>query len=211
MATTTRKRRFMPAIWIASGLSAVALTLGISGTLADWTQAIIVNDTNDAQSAASVALKESSGGVDCVDTADNATNTATCSSINKFGGTAAPLAPGGSQSVTVDLTNTGSGTGALTLTAAACTNTAVTGSGADPATYPLCSQATIAVTCTTPGTLSYGPQSLTTFAGAGALTVGTLTSGQSTSCTFTVALPSTAPSGYADQIVAQQLTWDLSS
>lgn len=195
------KRRVRPAVWLASTATAATLFLGINGTLASWTQAIVTNSTNDVKSTSAVALKESNAaGTQCVDTATSADNTATCSTINKYGGTTTPLAPGGSQSVTVKLANTGAGSGTLTLEPGACTDGGTA--------YHLCDKAMVQVSCTSPSTLNSTAIALKSFT---TQTVGTLAAGAGTDCTFTVSLPSDTPSGYANQIASQVLVWKLVS
>lgn len=205
-----RRRRFSPWVWGGSALAAGVMVLGVSGTLSSWTSAIVTNDGNDVASAAAVSLEESSGGVVCVDTAASATNTATCSTINKYGGTTTPLAPGQSQTVTVSLKNTGTGNGALTLDADACTSSAVAGSsGAEPTAYPLCSQLRVALSCTNPVT-SFAAVTPATFAAeTGPRVIAALGPNAATQCTFTVTLTATSPAGYASQVASQVLRWTL--
>src|SRR5580765_7589642 len=91
-----RRRRAVPLLWVSGALSAAILVLGVSGTLSSWTQAVIANDTNTAATTHAVILKEAQGATTCFSSA-SATNSSTCSTINKYGGTASPLSPGGTQ------------------------------------------------------------------------------------------------------------------
>src|SRR3954454_20718760 len=104
------RRTPRPAWWAlgSSAVAAVVLALGVSGTLSSWTSAIISNDTNTVATASAVILREVGPGPQTCLSSSGASNSYTCSTINKYGGTASPLAPGGSQSVDVVFSNVGS-------------------------------------------------------------------------------------------------------
>ncbi|HEX7740736.1 MAG TPA: hypothetical protein VF426_13925 [Marmoricola sp.] len=214
-----KRRRSAPLLWGSGTVAAAILVLGVNGTLSGWGTAIINNTNNSVGSAKAVALSEASGGTVCVDTASTTTNEADCTSINKYGGPAttstpdaAPLSPGGSRTVTVTLTNTGSEDASdLALTADGCSTTSNDdGTSAPTTSGDLCSVATVSVQCTSPSTLTTATADtpLASFTGAD---MGPLAAGASTDCTFTVKLPSTAPSGVSDQLAAQVLHWTLSA
>ena len=101
-----RRRRGSLLVWISSAVAATLLVLGVSGTLSSWTAAILTNDTNTVATTTAVILKEAQGATTCFSSA-SATNTSTCSTINKYGGVASPLSPGGSQTDDVTFTNVG--------------------------------------------------------------------------------------------------------
>lgn len=215
-----RRRGFVLAA--AGAVSAVVLALGISGTLSSWTEAVLGNDDNHADSATSVVLEETGPGATTCTTSGTASNTATCSTINKYGddGAAATgvtaLEPGDSISTTVTLTNTGSGDAAtFTLTPGACSATYHSGTNSGQAPAPLddlCSQLTVAVSCDDAGAvnvLSVAAVALGTFSGAQTITGG-LGSGDAVDCTFTVALPAATAANYGGQTVAQDLVWRIS-
>lgn len=222
------RRRFVPLAWAGSAAAAAILALGVTGTLSSWTEAIITNDDNDVASAGAVSLKEmnADGTVTCVDTASSADNTATCSDINKYGGTGSPLDPdddpagSNTQTVSVRLQNTGTVDGDLVIDAGDCDATAASGSsGATPNDYPLCEEMEVEVEC---GEIVAGvpPVTLTTvqaqttlddFADAGELAVGTLSADETHLCTFTLTLPGDTPAGYASQVASQSLVWTLSA
>jgi hypothetical protein len=200
-----QRRRGAPLVWGASALAAGILVLGVTGTLSSWTAAIITNDTNTTKASDAVALSEAQGGAVCVDTATTSTNTATCSTINKYGGIAPTLTPGGpAHTTTVTLTNTGTGAGDLTLAAGACTSTG----GAAGSTGNLCNQATVTVECPT-GTATFGPGTLNAFDTAPDSAVASLAAGDSVDCTFSVSLPSTAPASVSGMVASQPLVWTL--
>jgi hypothetical protein len=214
---TTERRRRTSLLWISGGFAAAILLLAVNGTLSSWTTAIIDNSQNDVASTGAVALVETGpDGTTTCDTGTSATNRVTCATIDKYGGTATPLDPdsvtgGDTQSVTVNLANTGTVQGDLVLSTDACVSTAAGGStGADPSGHPVCSKVTVAVSCTAPATMdtSGSPVALGSFAGG---TVGTLAAGASTDCTFTLALPADTPSSYASQVASQALHWTLTA
>lgn len=224
---TTNTRRTAPLLWGGAAVSALALVLGVNGTLSSWTSAVIGNSHNSVASTTAVALVEtgtsSSGAPVTCDTASTATNSVTCTDINKFGGVSGgtaelgsstdnvtALAPGAHRTATVTLKNDGTGTGTLSLAADSCSNTvnAVTG-GDTTAGYNLCSKITVSVACTGDVTVTATtPATLSAFSGT---SIGSLAANQSTTCTFTVALPSSTPSGYSNQLASQALTWTLAS
>ena len=144
----SRDRRRSLALVGAGAIAAVLLVLGVSGTLASWTRAIITNDTNTLEAAQALVLEET--GPDsavCTSTDGGGSGNAfTCSTIDKYGGTASPLEPGDHQSVTVTLANTGTGSGPLTLGPGAC----ATSGGSPTATGSICDVALVTVVCTAP-------------------------------------------------------------
>lgn len=224
---TSNKRRTTPLLWGGAAVSALALVLGVNGTLSSWTSAVIGNSHNSVASTTAVALVEtgtsSSGAPVTCDTASTTTNSVTCSDINKYGGVSGgtaelgsstdnitALAPGQSRTATVTLKNDGTGTGTLSLSTGSCGHAVNDVTGGDTtAGYDLCSKITVSVACTGDVTVTATtPATLDTFSGA---SIGSLAPTQSTTCTFTVALPSSTPSGYSNQLASQALTWTLAS
>jgi hypothetical protein len=203
-----RRQRFAPLIWISGALAAVLLILGVSGTLSDWTKAIITNDTNTVKAADSLILQESGpNSAVCTSTdGGGAGNSFTCSTIDKYGGTATPLAPGADQSVTVTLKNTGTTSGGLALSPGSCASSG----GSPTASQSICDVATVTVACTSPSGLdtTSAPVALSSFADH--TVVASLAAGASTDCTFDVALPASASPQIAGQTASQPLVWTLS-
>jgi hypothetical protein len=214
-------RRTSRATWWALGSSAVAsiiLTLGVSGTLSSWTSAVISNDTNTVATASAVILREVGPSATCY-SSSGASNSYTCSTVNKYGGTGSPLSPGGSQVTDVVFSNVGSASAStFVLTAAACSQTPAAGSGTPPAAN-ICTSGdlTVAISCSNGASYSAGSAwvDLVYAAGApgsvpGSLThTATLAAGSSFTCRFTVALSGSA-SVLAQGITASQaLTWTL--
>jgi hypothetical protein len=202
----------------AAGLAALIVVLGVNGTLASWTSAIITNDTNTVATTTAVILKEVGGGQTCL-SSSGTSNSYTCATVNKYGGTASPLAPGGSQVTDVVFSNVGSAAAStFVLTPGSCTQTPTAGSGS-PAAANVCTNGdlTVAVSCSDGGTYSAGSawSDLKYNAGApGSLSAtlthtATIAAGASFTCRFTVALSSSA--NVLDQGItaSQPLTWTL--
>ncbi len=204
-----------PALWIAGALSAALLVLGANGTLASWTQAIINNTTNTVATGTAVILQETSGANTCTSsTSDVSNNSATCATINKYGGTAVPLVPGASQVVNVTFKNIGQSTASsFVMTPGTCTST--------PAVPNLCTNGdlTVAVSCSAGATLGTplwtdlaypaAAPPLTANAKTHTATGTELNANATWTCQFTITLAANAP--FADQgiTVSQPITWTL--
>jgi hypothetical protein len=211
---TTRTRT----LYAAGALSALVVGLGASGTLSSWTEAIVTNDSNTADAADAVALKESDG-TDACSTFTDADNVATCSSINKYGG--ADLTPGDSRDVDVTFTNPGGAAG-VTFSYAFDSCSSTPGPGA----VDLCSDGdlTVAVSCSTGTTYSSAAriadlgQSASAPSGLAGKSwtpsPGPALAGLEASavtCRFTTALASDAPAASGGSQVSQPITWTLSA
>lgn len=216
-------RRRAGALALSGALAAGLLTLGVTGTLSSWTSAILGNDDNEADSAGAVVLEEAGpGGATCT-TASSATNTATCSTINKYGGTATPLMPGGSRTVDVTFTNLGAANGTtFALAPGTCSQSPAAGSGTPTATN-LCTSAselTVALGCS-PGAsyaagsawsdLAYAASVAPTATKTHTATGAELNAGAQWTCRFTVALNAAAAVASQNITVSQPLTWTLGS
>ena len=136
-----RRRRIVPVVWIAGAAAATLLGLAVSGTLSGFT-ASITNDTNTAGTG-TLLMQESNGAgtVFCysngvnANSAVGASNSNTCSTINKLGGdqtNGLNLAPGlNSTTTTVKIKNAGSlAASQFTLTPSSCTQSNNTGNAA---------------------------------------------------------------------------------
>lgn len=223
-----KRSRRAPLLLIGAAIAAGILILGVTGTLSSWTDAIINNNHNTVASAGAVGLLET--GTDqtaSCDTASTTTNSVTCSTVNKYGGigtgsgtdaNGAQLSPGDQQTASVTLTNNGTATGTLTMTPAAdCAASAYPGTtNQDFVHYDLCNEMHVSVACagnspdtsslaaTTPVTLNNSGYAGNTF------TVDTaLAPNGSTTCTYTLTLPSNAPSGYSSQVATQSVQFEL--
>ncbi len=203
----------------SSVVAAVVLSLGVSGTLSSWTSAIISNDTNSVATAAAVILREVGPGPQTCLSSSGTANSFTCSTINKYGGTASPLAPGGSQTTDVVFSNVGSAAAStFVLTTGSCSQTPTAGTGT-PAAANVCTSGdlTVAISCSNGATYASGSAWADLVYAAGApgsipatLThTATLAAGASFTCRFTVGLSASA-SVLAQGITASQvLTWTL--
>lgn len=205
----------------ASALAAVLLGLSVNGTLADWTSAVLSNDTNTVASTNAVILQEvgpdgTAGHVSqTCRSSDGVANSATCTTINKYGGTTAPLSPGGSQVTDVVFTNLGAADAAsFVLTPGTCTSTPSSGT---PTPNNLCTtDLTVAVSCSNGSTYAGGSAwTDLVYAAGAAASMPTLThaaglaSGASATCRFTVALPANASVLDQGITVSHPLSWTL--
>lgn len=202
-----KRRRFTPIAIIAGlvGTAAIALTLGasLSGLVAT-----ITNSSNTAATAA-LAIQETGAGGTC----NSYDATTACTTINKYGGTATPLVPGGSQTVTVTFTNKGTvNATTASLAPGACSATATAAIGAQTPTLPnttagnLCSVMNIAVYA---GTSATGT-ALYNGAASGftaSVSLGALSAGANQAYTFVTSLPSSATSAVQGQQILQSLVW----
>jgi hypothetical protein len=222
-ARPARRRGAGAPLLICAALAVAVLVLGASGTLSSWTQAIITNDTNNVATATAVVLQEAATGVaqPCV-SSSVAANSSTCSTINKYGGTATPLQPGGSQTTSVTFTNIGGANASsfsLAQGTAGCTQSPTAGTGT-PVAANLCTNGdlTVAVSCSPGSTyastsawsdLSYAAAAPLTATKTHAASSGDLNKGATWTCQFTVALSSNA--AVADQgiTLSQPLVWTL--
>ncbi|TNM39487.1 hypothetical protein FHP29_11370 [Nocardioides albidus] len=206
----------------ACAVAATLMVLSVNGTLSDWTSAILSNDTNTVASTTAVILQEvgpdgtASHSSQTCRSSDGVANTSTCTTINKYGGTSTPLAPGGSQVADVVFTNLGAANGSsFVLTPGTCTSSPSTGT---PTPNNLCTtDLTVAVSCSNGST--YAPGSAWTdlvYPAGAASSIPTLThaaglaAGASATCRFTVALPANASVLDQGVTVSHPLSWTLS-
>lgn len=218
-ATGSKDKRGISMLWAGGAVAALVMTLGVTGTLSSWTQAIITNDTNTVATAGAPILKEASGATTCY-SSSSSTNSSTCSTINKYGGTSTPLAPGTNQTVDVTFTDVGSIAGSsFVLAPAACTQNPVAGSGS-PAANNVCTNAdlTVAASCSNGSTYSAGSAwtdlvfaagSPSAFAGTTYTHAAGIAAGASATCRFTVSLIPGAGILSQGITVSQVMSWTL--
>jgi len=221
-----RPRRRVPAmLWLSCVAACLLLTLTVGGTLSGWTQAMITNNTNTVATAAAVILRETGpdgtaahGSQTCFSSA-SPTNSASCATINKYGGTTSPLTPGSSQSTDVTFTNVGTANASqFQVTPGACSQAPAAGTGTPPAAN-VCTgpDLTVSMSCENGSAYNAGDPHWTTFAYAGSVAgfaatltqAGVLAAGASATCRFTVALSATASVLDSGVSVSQPLTWTL--
>jgi hypothetical protein len=220
------RRRFTKVptgVLIAAGLGSV-LIAGSSVAVISGFTASITNSVNTVGSGALI-MTESSGANTCVSSGSVVTsNTATCSTINKYGASTSAV-PGTPISTTVTITDSGTvAANTFTLTAGSCTqsnNGAFNGtdasfcgkvdvtiqeSGKTACVFPASASVACPATPTSAGTLA-------SLSGASpTLTPGTVAAGASRTFVITVMLDSTTATN-ADQglLASQTLTWSFSS
>ena len=220
--TSRRKGLFM----LLTGVAASAiLALSFSPTMS----AFVASITNSVDTAASgyLAMQETTGTSPSVVTCNstdnqtiNTTTAATCSTINKYGGSTT-MYPGQSVTTTISIKNTGTvAATAFTLTPGDCTqsnNGSVSGSATG--TTGICSKMNVSIksgsnnvypSTGTSGSLNAlktaGPINLAAISG-----IGSVAPGASVSFTFVVTLDSSADNTYQGLLASQPLTWAFSS
>lgn len=211
-AAKTKRARFAP-LTIATGvLGAVLLSVSMSGTLSGFV-ASITNSANTAATGALVMQEQNAGAtVTCLSTdlGSVSTNTSTCSSINKFGGSTT-MYPGNTVSTPITIKNVGTvAASTFTLTpGATCTqsnNGALNGTATD-----LCAKLNVVITS----------GALTVFSGTAASLAGALpaaftmpaapAAGVSVPFTIAVTLSSAAGNTYQGLAASLPLTWTFAS
>jgi len=206
------RRRFVPVALLAGAAGTAALSLSVTGTLSAFTAAITNSSNTSSLGTLVLQEKSSAGTVTCLSTdgPSNTTNSATCSTINTYGG--GTLANGGSSTVTVNMTNVGTGTPvAFAVAAGACTQSGSAPTGITAAT-DLCGQLSVKIyaASTATGTPVY-TGTLTAFNAAGAQSLTALAPNATQAYTFVVSAPSSLNNTYMGLSASQPLTWTLSS
>lgn len=176
----------------------------------------IQNSINTARTG-SLKMKETNeaGDIQCESTQDNTTNTATCATINKYGGTDNPLIPGGQGNTTViKIENTGDiPATAFSVTGGACAVTPAVGaaySGSGSAT--LCDHINVSVKV---GQTVVFEGTAKAFQDAGATNIlgklgkQNIAVGETTTLTINAKLNATADSTHQGLQVSQPITWQF--
>lgn len=209
-------RRRLSLVALLTGVVGTAvLALSMTSSLAAFT-ASITNSVNTA-AAGTVIMQEqnAAGTVTCLSTdgtGNNVTNnTATCSTINKYGGSTT-MVPGQTVSTTITIKNTGTASVAgFTLAPGACTQSgSVTGSATD-----LCAKLGIVISQTVGGattTVTPATSTLTSLATGGALTLtAPVAAGTTITYRFDVTLAATSGNTYQGLAASQPLVWTFTS
>lgn len=202
---TEAPRRSSMLVWLSAAVASVLLSLSVSGTLGDWTQAVVRQNANTAGTAGGVLLTvsgpDSAGAASSCESSSSTTNDATCS-INLLGaGGVAKTAmrPGDTQTTNFTLTTGGELVGSkLTIAPGACTGST-----------DLCGALLITLTCVGAQTTVIGPMTLTSFASADRDLLGL--PGSSTSCSAVTLLPLLAPVASRNKTVSQDVVWTLTA
>lgn len=211
-STSSRRRRLSLPILLAGSIGSLLLALGLSPTVAAFTAQI--RNTVDTAGTGTLIMQETNadGSVICnsTDGGSVSTNTATCATINKYGGNLT-MVPGQTVSTDIKIKNTGTAAAkAFTLTPGACTQSN-NGTPNGTATN-LCATMTLVVTSGST-TIYSGP--LSGFTAKvdilSKLTASSVAAGATIPFTFAVTVPSSAGNTYAGLQVSQPLTWDFST
>ena len=206
----TKRVRFAPLVIATSIAAAALLSVSMSGTLSGFV-ASITNSNNTAASGTLVMEEKSTGTtpVTCLSTDGGSvsTNTATCSTINKFGGST-NMTPG--QTVTTAITIKNAGTVAantFTLTpGATCaqtTNGTLSGTATD-----FCSKVKVVITS---GATEIFNGTAATLAGSPVKSLGAVAAGVSTPFSIAVTLDPAANNTYQGLSASLPLTWTFAS
>lgn len=193
-------------------LAAVLLSTSISGSLAAFTSSI-ANSTNTAGSGTLIMQEQNAtASVTCLSTDGGSlsTNSATCATINKFGGSTT-LVPGQTTTTTVTITNAGTAPAATFTLTPGTTCTQSTNGPANGTATDLCAQLNLVVTDTTTSQVVY-TGNLSTLAGAAAIPITSPpAAGATHSFTFALTLNSTAGNSYQGLQASLPLTWTFAS
>ncbi|MDQ7994072.1 MAG: hypothetical protein REI45_15485 [Propionicimonas sp.] len=207
-----RSRRVAIPALIAGGASALVLAFSMTPTFAALTAAI-QNTVNTAGSGTLVMEETTGSTITCTSTDGGgvSSNSATCATINKYGGNLA-MAPGAAGAVTTTIQIRNAGTvaaSAFTLTGGACTqstNGTVNGTATD-----LCTKYNIVVrsgpTTIYSGTAAgFASQNLNVLTLLGTSSVA---AGSTVPFTFTVTLDSSVGNTYQGLKITQPMTWNF--
>jgi hypothetical protein len=210
-----RVPRLMPTVIAAGLVGAALLTASTTGTLSGFV-ASIQNSTNTAATGTLVMQEQNAGAtVTCLSTDGGSvsTNTATCSTINKFGGSTT-MVPGGSTATTVTIKNAGTASASTFTLAPTGVCTQSNNGTTNGSSTTLCSTMTIAVS----GGTTVASQTLDAFYAAyktggtsGPISLGTVAPGATVSFTFTVSLPAGATNTSQGLAASMPLTWTFNS
>lgn len=216
--TTPKSHRRVAPFALLAGVAATGvLALSMNGTLAGF--AAQITNNNDSVATGTLTMQESNatGTVNCNSTDGTgntvSTNTYTCASINKYGGSTT-LIPGQTLTTQISIKDTGSvDAKTFTLSPGACTQANSAAAAVNGSATDLCAQIGIVVTetvGTTTTTVTAANATLASISGK-VLTLPALTAGTSASFSFAVTLPSTAGNTYQGLQASQPLVWNFSS
>ena len=210
-----RKRvRFAPLVLATSVAAAALLSVSMSGTLSGFVASI--TNTNNTAASGSLIMEEKSTGttpVTCLstDAGSVSTNTATCSTINKFGGSTT-MVPGQTVSTSITIKNAGTvSANTFTLTpGATCAQSANAAAGASGTATDFCSKLNVVITSGST-TVYSGTAAALAGTAAKSLSAAPVTAGTSTPFTIAVTLDSSAGNTYQGLSASLPLTWTFAS
>lgn len=213
LRTSALKRiRFAPVALLAGIFAAVLLSLSLTGTLSGFA-ASITNSSNTAASGTLIMQEQNAGAtVTCLSTDGGSvsTNAATCSTINKFGGSST-MTPGNTVNTAISIKNTGTANAAtFTLTpGATCTQSAngtINGTATD-----LCAKMNLVITS---GATTVFNGTLASFKGAAASAItmpAAPAAGASVPFNFAVTLDPSAGNTYQGLAASVPMTWTFTA
>ncbi|PPF79520.1 hypothetical protein C5B96_12440 [Subtercola sp. Z020] len=207
-----KRRRFAPIAVVAGVAGAVLLSLSLTGTMSGFV-ASITNSQNTAATGALVMQEQNAGAtVTCLSTDGGSvsTNAATCSTINKFGGSST-MTPGNTVTTPITIKNVGTvAATTFTLTpGAACTQTnsgTLNGTATD-----LCSKLNVVITSGATTVFSGTAASLAGATASAFTMPAAPAAGASVPFTFAVTLASTAGNTYQGLQASVPMTWSFGS
>jgi hypothetical protein len=211
LRSAPRRLHFAPIALVTGVAAAALLSASMTGTLSGFV-ASITNSTNTAASGALVMQEQNSDATVTCLSSDNtlSTNTASCSTINKFGGNLL-MVPGQTVTTAITIKNAGTvpaATFKLTpgATCTQSTNGTLNGSATD-----LCAKLNVVITS---GATTVFSGTLATLAGAAqsAFTMPAAPiAGATIPFSFAVTLDSGATNSYQGLAASLPLTWSFSS
>ncbi|CAN5140797.1 hypothetical protein BH09ACT1_BH09ACT1_27260 [soil metagenome] len=209
-----RRLRFAPVAIAAGVLGAVLLSVSMTGTLSGFV-ASITNSQNTAATGALVMQEQNAGAtVTCLSTDGGtvSTNTATCSTINKFGGSTT-MVPGVTVTTPITIKNAGTvpaGSFALS-TGTACAQSANSATTFNGTATDLCAKLTVVITSGSTTVFSGTAASLGTATAASFTMPAAPAAGVSVPFSIAVTLLSTAGNTYSGLSASVPMTWTFNS
>jgi len=207
-----KRLRFAPVALTAGIFAAVLLSLSLTGTLSGFA-ASITNSSNTAASGTLIMQEQNANAsVTCLSTDGGSvsTNSASCSTINKFGGSTT-MTPGNTVNTAISIKNTGTAAAStFTLTpGTTCTqsnNGTVNGTATD-----LCAKMNLVVTS---GSTTVFSGTLASFKGAAASAItmpAAPAAGTSVPFNFAVTLDSSVGNTYQGLAASVPMTWTFTA
>ncbi|MCL9663910.1 hypothetical protein L2091_01530 [Curtobacterium albidum] len=213
LRTSALKRiRFAPVALLAGIFAAVLLSLSLTGTLSGFA-ASITNSSNTAATGTLVMQEQNAGAtVTCLSTDGGSvsTNAATCSTINKFGGSTT-MTPGNTVNTAISIKNTGTANAAtFTLTPGATCTQSANGTQNGTAT-DLCAKMNLVITS---GSTTVFNGTLASFKGAPASSFTmpqAPAAGATVPFNFAVTLDQSAGNTYQGLAASVPMTWTFTA
>jgi hypothetical protein len=206
-------RRLALPVIVAGGLSSLLLAFSLTPTFSALTAAI-TNNNNTAGTGTLVMEETGPNGTGVSTTCTSgASGSATCTDINKYGGSNPStsgylkMKPGDSQVTTITIKNAGTlDASTFTVKGGACTD-GTQGSVSGSATN-LCDLYTITIK---QGTTTVFSDTATAFAAAAASSLSAVNAGSSTTLTITATLSTSATAANQGHTITQPITWTFNA